>query len=344
MQPPLRFLVTGAQGFLGRHVVDHLLARGGPVRVLGIGRSNRLDDHYTHTLRWLGADVLAPLPPALRSDAADPRYEYALLDLRNSDDVASRLDDFQPDVVIHAAAALRDEPWSVLAASNIDSVMGLVLGNASSAHPARIVTVSSGSVYGGASHGELPLNESSPCHPLDLYAASKKAAEDVARIMAAQHDVWLANARVFNLLGPGLQDRHLTGSLAAQLSAASLGLAEPLIRVGPLGSTRDFVDVRDAASAVVTIAENGTTGTSYNVASGRETSTQLIFDLLVTASRMGGGIELERLAGRHGDLDRSYADISKLLNLGHTPVVTLEQSLIDMLSYYCDTVASSRAQ
>jgi nucleoside-diphosphate-sugar epimerase len=324
--------------------VNHLLARDGSVQVLGVGRSKRLDGHYTHTLRWLGADVLAPLPPALFSDGVDPRYEYRRLDLRSPEDVASALDEFRPDVIIHAAAALRDEPWSALAASNIDAAMALVLGNATSANPARIVTISSGSVYGATSHDALPLRESSACYPLDLYAASKKAAEDVARILAGQHDVWLANARVFNLLGPGLQDRHLTGSLAAQLSAISLGMAEPRIRVGPLGSTRDFVDVRDAASAVVTVAEKGAAGTSYNVASGTETSTQLIFDLLVAASQLVGSIELERQPGRHGDLDRSYADISGLLNLGHAPVVALEQSLTDMLSYYRDTIASLHPQ
>ena len=298
-----------------------------------------MDDHYTHTLHWLGVDVPAPLPDALRSDVVDARYEYASLDLRNSEDVASIITEFQPDIVIHAAAALRDESWPALAASNIDSVMGLVLGAADSTYPARIVTVSSGSVYGAVSHDELPLTESNACFPVDLYAASKKAAEDVARILAARQDVWLATARVFNLLGPGLQDRHLTGSLAAQLSAAALGLAEPLVRVGPLGSTRDFVDVRDAASAVVRIAESGVAGASYNVASGSETSTQFIFDFLVTASRMAGVIEIERRPGRQGDLDRSYADISELLSLGHTPEVTLEQSLLDMLSYYRDTVA-----
>src|SRR5262249_20425815 len=105
----------------------------------------------------------------------------------------------------------------------------------------RVVIVSSGSVYGAVESTHLPIDEGEARQPLDLYAATKSAMEDVCRIVAGQRGVSLVVARVFNLLGPGLQDRHLAAELAAQVAGIKLGLHEAAVQVGPLDTTRDFV-------------------------------------------------------------------------------------------------------
>src|SRR5207248_6578857 len=107
-------------------------------------------------------------------------------------------------------------------------------------------------------------------------------AEGVARILAARLDLPLVLVRVFNLLGPGLQDRHLAGALARQVAAIKLGLSPPVLEVGPLDTARDFVDVRDAASGLALAAERGVAGAAYNLASGRETHVQAILDGLLS--------------------------------------------------------------
>ena len=101
---------------------------------------------------------------------------------------------------------------------------------------ALVVVVSSGSVYGRTDPARLPHREGDPCEPLDLYAASKRAAEDVARILGERHGIPVIQARVFNLIGAGLQDRHLAAHVAGQVAAMRLGLAPLVLRVGPLTS------------------------------------------------------------------------------------------------------------
>ena len=144
----MRLAVTGAQGLLGRQLVSTAL-NGGAEAVLGLGRSPRSDDRFTHDLEWLGRRVPAPLPAALRPAAVDDRYEYARVDLCDVGAVSAVARQFRPDAVIHAAAALRDEGWDRLVASNMNALFGLVRGFASQPPP-KLVLTSTGSVYGAA--------------------------------------------------------------------------------------------------------------------------------------------------------------------------------------------------
>ena len=183
-------------------------------------------------------------------------------------------------------------------------------------------------------------DEDDPCWPIDLYAASKRAAEDVSRILGDRHGIPVVVARVFNLVGPGLQDRHLPAALAGQLAAISLGQSAPVVRMASLRTTRDFVDVADAAAAVHRLAALGQPG-CWNVASGRETPVQEVFDELVAAAALDGRLQVELLPERPADLPRSYADVSRLREAGHTPTTDLHASLRAMLDYYRTSVAET---
>ena len=322
------------------------LASRTSVRILGIGRSDRLDGTFTYDLRWGGRRVRAPLPPEVHAAETHARYGYEPVDLCDPDGVADVLRSFRPDVIVHGASALRDDPWPALFRSNVQSVITIAEAVRSSSVPApRVVLVSSGSVYGAKDPDRLPLDETDPCVPLDLYAASKAAAEDVARIVSLQHDVPLVRARVFNLLGPGLQDRHVAASLAGQIAAVRLGLSAGALQVGRLDTTRDFVDVRDASEALIVIAERAQPGTGsvFNVASGRETSIQTVLDHLLRLGetppdRVG---RRRQVASRPGEILRSYADIRRVTGLGFAPAFDLEVSLADMLRYYETSVSAA---
>lgn len=330
---PGRVAVTGAQGLLGRHVVAALLAEGAEA-ILGVGRSPQRHDSYTHDLDWLGRRVAAPLPSYLRYVSGDARYSYARLDLRDAEVVAEVAHRFRPDAVIHTAAALRDQAWAELFDSNVAATMGLVTGLAAAGAP-RVVLTSSGSVY-GAGGGRPPFAEDGPAEPLDLYGASKRAGEDVARILAAQHGVALVRARVFNLVGPGLQDRHLPAVLAARLAAIARGLAHPVLRLGPLTATRDFVDVRDAARALVILARSSSAAPVYNVASGVETPVQAVLDALLRISGQAGRVRVEQAPARATDVSRAWADVSRLRSLGFATQYDLPETLAEMVAYFDD--------
>jgi nucleoside-diphosphate-sugar epimerase len=300
--------------------------------VVGVGRSPRDDACYTHDLEWLGRRVPAPVPEPLARAARDPRYGYVALDVRDAGAVADLARDVAPDAVVHAAAALRDAPWEDLLQSNVVATLGLVRGLAAAPGRPRVVIVSSGSVY-GAGRGVLPLAEDGPVEPYDPYGATKRAAEDVARVAAADAGLPLVVARVFNLVGPGLQERHLPGMLAARISAIARGLAPPKLELGPLSATRDFVDVRDAATAIVLIASAPAPPPMVNVASGAETPAQRVLDLLLELAG-SPAVAIRSRAGRRTDAPRLVADVRRLTALGFVPRHDLRETLADMLVYF----------
>jgi len=333
-----RVLVTGAQGLLGRHLVARWRAQRPDATLLGVGRSPRLDDRFTHDLAWVGQRVPAPLPAYLAGPSA-PAAGYTPLDLGDAAAVEDALHRFRPDVVVHAAAALRDSDWGSLLEANVRTVMVLVDALRKIPEPPRLVLVSSGSVYGPAD--PLPLPEVDATTPLEMYGASKRAAEDVARIGCRDAGIDLVRARVFNLIGPGLQDRHLPAALAGQLAAISGGQAPPRLEVGPLETTRDFVDVRDAAAVLLTLAETGRPGRVYNVASGVESPVSWVLDEMLRCTGLDDRVEVVRRAGRAADMPRAVADVTGIRALGVPPCRPLGQSVADLLHYYEGEVAAA---
>jgi NDP-hexose 4-ketoreductase len=327
---PVRVVVTGAQGFLGRHVSVAAL-RSGAAAVLGLGRSRRMRAHFTHSVTWMGEPVAAPLTPELREAEADPRYRYARIDLADADATAACLASFGPDVVIHCAAALRDSSWAALSASNITATVALVEAAALASVP-RVVLTSSGSVYGGG-HGMLPLREDGPLDPVDLYGISKRCGEDVARVLADRHRMSVVSARVFNLVGPGLQELHLPAVLAGRITEARRTPGRTRLPLGPLHTTRDFVDVRDAAEALALLAGRTDVEAAVNVASGRETPVRRVLEL-VLALAGHPDVDVTEAAGRPTDIPRAVADIGRLSAHGHKARRSLEDSLGAMVGYY----------
>lgn len=152
------------------------LRRHPHAEILGIGRSPPTWDRFTHELQWLAGAVPAFLPDELR--VADRRYGYAAVDCTDREELRSLMTCFRPDLVLHLAAALRDDPWPDLVRSNIMTVVSLVdelgrLGGPS----ACLVLGSSGSVYGSPPGTTAPFTEATACQPLDPYAVTKHAAE-----------------------------------------------------------------------------------------------------------------------------------------------------------------------
>jgi GDP-4-dehydro-6-deoxy-D-mannose reductase len=331
-------VLLGAQGLLGRVLAARWLGQHRGSRVVGVGRGPRSDDGYPFDVGWRGRRVPAPVPPELVETLRSPRYRYVRCDAADREALAALLARARPAVVVHAAAALRDSPWPQLSRSNIDTVAALLAAAAGQRSPPRLILVSSGSVYGPAD--PLPFRETEATTPIELYGVSKRAGEDVGRVLAERHGVALVRARVFNLVGPGLQDRHLPAALAGQLAAVRAGAAEPVLRMGPLTSTRDFLDVRDAADALLVLAARGEPGRAYNVASGVETPARDVLDTLLALSGLEGAVRVAHLAGRPVDLPRAVADVSALRALGVPAARPLSEPLAALLDWY-DLVAGT---
>jgi nucleoside-diphosphate-sugar epimerase len=338
-----RVLVTGAQGFVGRWLVHTLCHSPLVDAVMGVGRSARNDTAFTHPLHWQGRALRAPLPPALLATAATPgRYDYRALDLCDSTALARLLADFAPHWVFHMASGLRDDSPGHLCRSNVEgsTVLTQALIDARQ-RPERVVVGSSGSVYGRALQlpGDLPLREDAATEPTTLYGATKLAAEHTTALLARQHGLPVVWARLFNLVGPGQDERHVCGRFAASLAALQGARTAQPLQVGPLSSTRDFIDVRDAAQALLLLAHSGPAGQVVNVASGVETPIGDVLQALLQSAGLTHQVRVFETAPTTGDVDRHVADITRLSALGFVARFGLRQSLQDLLAYYADCVA-----
>ena len=201
-----RYFVTGAQGFVGRYLVAHLLAKEPDAEILGLGRSPANVSHFTHHVHWGGLEVPAPLPASL-DNSRDKRYRYVTVDLGDPGRILENfraLRSFRPDFIFHLASGLRDDPVEQLFRTNVEGTVHLIEALArADVSVQRIVFCSTGAVYGRSALAGRPLDEKTQCLPLDLYAASKLASEHVSRILTERHEIEAVWARIFNILGPG---------------------------------------------------------------------------------------------------------------------------------------------
>jgi nucleoside-diphosphate-sugar epimerase len=293
----MRYLITGAQGFIGRYLTAHILEVEKDADVVGVGRSAR--------------------------NNADKRLRYERLSLLDTVVLRDLIAGLRPHRIFHLASALHTASERDLVEANVLGTLSLM--KAAAASEALVVLGSSGSVYGHPA--SLPIRESDPCNPADLYGVTKLAAEQITRIQAAQSGVRSITARIFNVVGPGQSESHVCGRFAAQLASSP-----KVVEAGALDTTRDFIDVRDVAAALLLLAQRGEPGGTYNLGSGRETPIRFVLSELIRISALSTAIaarsDIPRGVGRH------VADVSRLRRLGFVPGFSLSESLHDLFRYH----------
>lgn len=296
-------LVTGAQGWIGRASVTGWLARPG-VAVWGVGRA-----------------------PA-RLDRTYPNYEYRSIDLSDPAATAALLARVQPDCIVHLAGLGHHGSPDALQRANV-AATGALLAAVRDTCPRRprVVLGSSGALYGEPRY--LPQDEAHPTVPTTAYAASKLSGERVALTLAQSAGIPLVRARIFNVVGAGQPDTFLPGLLARRLAAITAGRALPEVHLAPLNATRDYLDVADVAAALQVLALAGEPGGIYNVASGVETPTERVWEILYGLARAQGAPAVSRRfrADPPGNLSRQVAGVARLGALGFQSTRSLEQSL-----------------
>jgi GDP-4-dehydro-6-deoxy-D-mannose reductase len=291
----VRALVTGAGGFVGPHLVEHLRSCGDEVAAIG---------------RHDGPDLL---------DEEGWRYLVASV---------------APDVVYHLAGRSSvAEAWSdpvTTFRSNAEGTLNVLLACAA-AGTGRVLVVSSSDVYGKVSAEELPLTESAPLRPTTPYAASKAAAEQVAAQAWLGRGLEVIVARAFNHTGPGQDERFVAPALAARV-AANEASGEDAVPVGNLTARREFTDVRDVVRAYRLLVEHGRPGEIYNVCSGRDIAIQDLADRLVDLAASHIRLEPDPALLRPVDLPVLRGDCTKLAQAtGWEPRVPLDRTLADLL-------------
>lgn len=310
----MRILITGVAGFAGAHVAAACAAAHHSV--LGFDRPGG------------GFPRLASLAGKVRLETAD------LLDLAAMEKVISAT---RPEAVIHLAAQsvvgasseIPVQTWQVNLMGTLNLLEAVRLGGAP--FP-RVVAIGSGDVYGQVPPERLPIRESEPVAPLNLYAASKAAADELGRQYFRTYGVPVVRVRPFNHTGPGQSPGFIATDVAGQVARAEKGAGPREIRVGDLDPEKDFTDVRDMARAYLLAAEKGEPGAVYNVGSGAAVPMRRVVEILKGLSRVPVTIVEDPSRKRSGQAARQVADASAFAKAtGWTPEIPLEKTLADVL-------------
>jgi UDP-glucose 4-epimerase len=316
--------VTGADGFIGSHLVEALVRRGHRVRALAL---------YNSTGSWgwldtLDAEVLDEVDVVL-GDVRDPEHMLAFCD--------------GVDVLFHLAALIAI-PYSYAAPrSYLETNAGGTLNVLEAVRRRgveRMVHTSTSEVFGTARR--VPIDEEHPRQGQSPYSASKIAADKLVESYVCSFDVPAVTLRPFNTYGPRQSARAVIPTVISQIAAG-----RRRIRLGALDPTRDFNFVADTVAAFVAVggAEDKVIGQDFNAGSGRE----ITIGDTVRAIAQVMGVEVEvvaeegRLRPAGSEVMRLLADRSKLhAATGWEPRHTLEQGLAVTAEWFADPANLAR--
>jgi len=331
-----RILVTGAQGLVGRYLTKALMREFTDIEVVGIGRSAELSNHFTHDIEIKANEkIKAPLPNDLI--IKDSNYRYVQLDTSNQLKLNDLIKSFSPTAIIHLASGLKGDTCSKLYNANVTGTINVLIACKAHLKDVPFIGVSSGSVYGFHSRAEhIPFKETLSLNPEDPYQFAKTAEETIIKEFCTQFYIpWLV-LRVFNIVGPGQDERHVCGRFISQLVSIKNGFKPAVLNVSSLTSERDFVDVRDVSSNIIQLIKNRLYGEIYNICSGKPIPIEYILNSClneVFADRSSEVI-INGLDESATPTDKNIGDNQKLLNAGGRIYYDINTSIRDIVSYY----------
>ncbi len=311
-----KYLITGFSGFVSRHFLEFLEARGTHASVMGI-------------------DIHAPGFDIRRFRHIKCSFENLdLMDDKRAQEVIFR---FQPNCILHLASyssvmySWKNPSWSFQNNTNIFlNLLEIVrLLNLD----VRILSIGSSEEYGNVSDKELPLREDQPVRPVSPYAVARVSQEMLSRVYVDGYGMDVVITRSFNHLGPGQSEVFVVSSFAKQVAEASKkGLPTLSMRTGDLNIVRDFTDVRDVVKAYHLLLSKGKKGEVYNVCSGRGISLADILSLMAQKRN----IEITRTTDpklvRPSDNRAIVGSNQKIsAEVGWRPEISLDRSLDDIL-------------
>ena len=305
-------LVTGAAGFAGSHLIEHLSGRGALVA-------------------W----TRGPVPAAVEGLAT-----WQTVDLLEAQTVRRAVADLRPAVVYHCAGAPHvSHSWHNTAdvlSSNVLATHYLLDSLRRAKVECRVLITGSAMVYAPSA---TPITEQHPLAPSSPYAVSKLAQEQLGLRAIGEDGVDVIVTRSFNHTGSRQSADFAAPGMARQIALVERGALDT-VKVGNLDAQRDLTDVRDTVRAYGLLADAGTAGDIYNVASGVARPIRAVLDGLIARARTPVRVETDAERVRPHDVPVLVGDARRLHTAtGWTPAIGFEQMLDDLLEYWRAEVA-----
>ncbi|MGW3013538.1 NAD-dependent epimerase/dehydratase family protein [Streptomyces sp. NPDC001219] len=250
-------------------------------RVLVLGATGAFGRHVCAAVTAAGEEVLRV---ARRPGPATAPGRFFPMDLTGAgpDGLARLIDAERPHAVVNAAGAVWLCSPEAMRQANHALVDTVLAAMAAASWRPRLVHVGSVHEYAPQPPG-TSLDERTPTRPTTLYGRTKLQGTEAVRTASAAGQVEAVVLRVSNAIGAGTSPGSLLGRVAAQLRAAAAD-HEAEVRVSPLRASRDFVDSRDAADAVLAAASLPVAGELINIGRGEAVPVRTMVERLITAS------------------------------------------------------------
>ena len=279
-----RALVTGASGFIGRHLVAELRTSGWTVTTVSRAPHNMADAYQA-----LGSGP----------------WDVAAL--------TTMLDAVAPDVVFHMAGSTHADLASDLYATNTLLTARMLDAVERSRQPPTVVLAGSAAEYGVVAADKMPVSESEPCHPTTDYAISKYA-QTMLGLSRSRRGSKVIVARIFNPVGPGMPGQLALANFAGQISAMPATGGQ--LYVGNLAVARDFIDVRDAVRCMARLPNAKCFGEVVNICSGQACVLSSLVTDLIRLSGRPIDVIVDAARNRAADMPVFFGNNARLLQLG----------------------------
>lgn len=329
----MKFLVTGAAGFIGFHTSQYLLSRGDSV----IGIDN-LNDYYDPTLKDARLDKLKD----------SNNFNFHKIDIINKEAVDDIFKAESPDIVINLAAQAGvryslENPYAYID-SNITGFMNIL--EACRHNPVKhLVYASSSSVYGANTLMPFSVNHNVD-HPLSLYAATKKSNELMAHTYSHLYQLPVSGLRFFTVYGPwGRPDMALFIFTKKILNGDTIDV----FNHGK--HKRDFTYIGDIVEGIVRVSDNVATSNSswdsdkpdpatskapyrlYNI--GNNKPVELMYFIELIEKNLGVKANINYLPLQAGDVPETYADVDALVDyVDYSPATSIETGIENFINWY----------
>lgn len=308
----MKVLVTGAGGFVGKYMIECLLAHGHEVAVMD---RHYMTPHGNQNVKSYKADIL---------DAGS---------------IGEVMKDVKPDAVIHLVAVSNvpvswEDPVQTIEVNICGTIN--VLGALHEVNPrALFLDVGSSDEYGLSAKSGKPLTEDVLCQPQNPYAISKWSAEQMVMQLGKKWGMKVIQTRSFNHFGPGQAKGFVTADFASQIADIEAGNQAPVISVGDLSAYRDFTYVTDVVNAYVAAIEKDVPAGIYNICSGKARQMKEILDTLLSLASVHIKVKVDQSKFRPAEVPFFVGNCEKLKKAtGWEPTYDFRKGLETVLDYW----------